>query len=109
MEPADRVNSALSEAGAKCHTVPVAKNYASFGQAPTGSIGCQRMGIAMAMIIDLHEAMSRHGPLTARAPSGAEAEIVFFPGIRYERREVAHNVEAEVQPTQRDKLELPEE
>lgn len=62
----------------------------------------------MAMIIDLHEAMSRHGPVTVRPPRAADAEIVFFPGIRYERREAPKNVEDEAATIGRDKLELPE-
>lgn len=64
----------------------------------------------MAMIIDLHEAMSRHGPTSARPPPGADAQIVFFPGIRYERGEAApRDAHARVPSHQYDKLELPEE
>lgn len=62
----------------------------------------------MAMIIDLHEAMARHGPPSARRLPRADAEIVFFPGIRYERHEAPQNVEAHPPSRQHDKLELPE-
>lgn len=60
----------------------------------------------MAMIIDLPAAAARAS--SSRLRSGASAEIVFFPGVRYERAEpdAATAKERASKTKRRDKLEL---
>jgi len=63
----------------------------------------------MAMIIDLQTAISRSSG-AARPRSHSSAEIVFFPGVRYERSEPpAPSRERSSRTRRRDKIELPEE
>lgn len=63
----------------------------------------------MGLILDFSEHASRSAGRSQRGGMGGSAEIVIFPGVRYERwddGEDAHDGEAMM--PQRDRIELPD-
>ena len=62
----------------------------------------------MALILDFNEHASKACGGSTRVSFDGSAEIVIFPGVRYERWSDRTGERADRRVTERDRLELPE-
>lgn len=62
----------------------------------------------MGLILDFNEHASKAFGKTSRGGASGSAEIVIFPGVRYERWEGAADGEEEGAIRHRDRIELPD-
>ena len=62
----------------------------------------------MGLILDFNEHASRLMGRSARGGIGGSAEIVIFPGIRYERWDDGDEADHSAAAPQRDRIELPD-
>ena len=65
-------------------------------------------GTVMGMILDFNEHASRAYGKASRSAGAGSAEIVIFPGVRYERWEGDQEGEDEGTTLHRDRIELPD-
>ena len=65
-------------------------------------------GTVMGMILDFNEHASRAYGRSSRSVGAGSAEIVIFPGVRYERWEDEADAQEEHALPQRDRIELPD-
>ncbi|MCB1514344.1 MAG: hypothetical protein KDJ18_05960 [Hyphomicrobiaceae bacterium] len=62
----------------------------------------------MGMILDFNEHAARMLGRSSRGELAGSAEIVIFPGVRYERWEDGEDADAAAPVMQRDRIELPD-
>lgn len=65
-------------------------------------------GRVMGLILNFNEHASRSVDRASRVSAGGSAEIVIFPGVRYERWEDGNGSEDERMSRKRDRIELPD-
>ncbi len=62
----------------------------------------------MGLILDFNEHASKASGKTSRSSADGSAEIVVFPGVRYERWESDDEAREERAVPHRDRIELPD-
>lgn len=70
--------------------------------------GVLQRGRVMGLILDFNEHASKAFGKTSRGSASGSAEIVIFPGVRYERWEGDQEGEDESTTLHRDRIELPD-